>query len=251
MAKRDAILQFLDTYLSVGTIGDASQNGLQVQGRETVNKIIFGVSASLELFKRAEASGADMVITHHGLFWDGPVRLTGGMHGRVAQLIKNDINFAAYHLPLDLHPVVGNNVRLLQLLGARDIKPFGSYHNTVIGFKGELKKPMALKDIAVVFGKKCGAECRTADFGPAKIKTIGAVSGGAGYMVNDAIKQGLDLFVTGETSEPAWEWCRESGISFMALGHYNSEKEGVIALAALLAKKFRVRTEFIDIPNSF
>jgi len=251
MTQRDTILAFLDGYLSVGTIPDASQNGLQVQGRTTVKHIVFGVSASLELFTRARRAGADMVITHHGLFWDGPVRLTGGMRERVAELIKNDINFAAYHLPLDAHPACGNNAQLLKLLGARAIKPFGKYHNTSIGFKGELKTPKTLAEIAAAFKKAFGAECRMAEFGPEEIRTVAAVSGGAGGLAAEAISQNIDLFITGEPSEPAWEWCRESGTSFMALGHYNSEKAGVIALAAVLAAKFGVKTEFIDIPNPF
>ncbi|MDD4005274.1 MAG: Nif3-like dinuclear metal center hexameric protein [Elusimicrobiaceae bacterium] len=251
MAQRDCIVAFLDRYLRVGAFRDASQNGLQVQGRTTVKHIVFGVSASLELFKRAAGLGADMVITHHGLFWDGPVRLTGGLRARVAQLIKNDLNFAAYHLPLDAHPVCGNNARLLKLLGARAIKPFGSYHDTAIGFRGELKTPKSLASIEKIFEKAFGAECRTAAFGPAKIRTVGVVSGGAGGLAAEAVNSGLDLFITGEPSEPAWEWCREGGASFMALGHYNSEKAGVIALAEALAGKFGVKTEFIDVPNPF
>lgn len=251
MPKRAAIIAFLNEYLNVSAVRDASQNGLQVQGRDEVKKIALGVSASLELFKRARVAGADMIITHHGLFWDAPVRLAGGMYERVAELIKNDINFAAYHLPLDMHPDCGNNAQLLKLLGAKKITPFGDYHGSSIGFRGELKTPATVEEIALTFKRAFGAECRIAPFGPEKIKTVAAVSGGAGGLVTEAISLKLDLYVTGEPSEPAWEWCRESGTAFMALGHYNSEKAGIIALGAVLAEKFGVRVEFIDVPNPF
>ncbi|MFA6582900.1 MAG: Nif3-like dinuclear metal center hexameric protein [Elusimicrobiaceae bacterium] len=251
MADRNAIVEFLDTYLNSRNIADSSSNGLQVEGKREIKKVVFGVSASLELFKASAKAGADMVIVHHGLIWNDAQRVTGTFKNRINELLKNDMNMVAYHLPLDMHPAVGNNAVLLRDLGARDLKPFALYHGAAIGFKGRLAKPLTLGRIAEILNKKYGAQCQVAAFGPYKVKTIGAISGGGGGMAWDAVRSGLDLFITGETSEPAWEMFRENKINYIAAGHYNSEKSGVLALLRLLKTKFKVETEFIDIPNPF
>ena len=249
MASRDKIIDFLNDYLDSGNIKDASRNGLQVEGRPEIKKIAFGVSASLELFKRAAASGADMVIVHHGLFWSRPNLITGPFREKISLLLKNGINLAAWHLPLDKHPIVGNNARIMKFLGAKALKPFGSYDGELIAFKGSFARPKPAAEIIRILQKKLGADILHFGFGPKRIKTLGVVSGGAESMFTQAIAAGLDLYITGEVGEFVQEMARENKTNFISAGHYNTEKPGVWALERLVRAKFKVKTEFIDVPN--
>jgi dinuclear metal center YbgI/SA1388 family protein len=249
MTNRDKIIKFINDHLGAGKIKDTSQNGLQVEGGAEINKIAFGVSASLELFKRAAASGADMVIVHHGLFWNRPDLIKGAFGGKISLLLKNGINLAAWHLPLDKHPVIGNNAQIMKLLGAKTLKPFGLYNEELIAFKGTFARPKSAAEIISVLKKKLGAEIRHFGFGPKMIKTLGVVSGGAESMFTQAIEAGLDLYITGEAGEFVQEMARENHTSFISAGHYNTEKPGIWALENLVRSKFKVKTEFIDIPN--
>ena len=242
------IIQFLDTYLNSAHIADTSHNGLQVSGTPRVGKIVFGVSASLELFRKAKVAGADLIVVHHGLLWGQEQPITGMFRERVAFLLKNDINLAAYHLPLDKHPVVGHNACLLRAVNALQPQPFGEYHGETIGFSGVVdNRPLA--ELVQTWEKLCGTKAQVLPFGPSKIRTIGVISGGAHSMLPQAIAQHLDLYVTGVLDEPVQEWCREGNINCVALGHYNSEKPGVLALQELVGKHFNVETEFIDVAN--
>lgn len=249
MADRDRIVSFVNGYLESDKVKDSSQNGLQFEGRAKVNKIAFGVSASLECIKRAAACGADMLVTHHGLLWGHSQPFTGAFKRKLETLVKNDLSLCAWHLPLDKHPAVGNNARLLALLGAKKLKPFGSYDGETIGFSGTLPRPLSIGDIAAALALKLDAEPLCFRFGAERIRTVGAVSGGAADMFGQAAEAGLDLYLTGEVKEHTQEYAREVRCNFIAAGHYNSEKPGVMALAALLEKKFGVKTEFVDIPN--
>ncbi|MHB0995136.1 MAG: Nif3-like dinuclear metal center hexameric protein [Elusimicrobiales bacterium] len=249
MADRDRIVSFVNAYLGSEKVRDASQNGLQFEGRRAVHKVAFGVSASLECIKRAAACGAGMLVTHHGLLWGSSQPFTGPFKRKLETLVKNDLSLCAWHLPLDKHPVVGNNARLLGLLGARGLKPFGAHDGETIGFSGTLPKALSIGDIAAALALKLDAEPLCFRFGREKIRTVGAISGGAADMFGQAVDAGLDLYLTGEVKEHTQEYAREARCNFIAAGHYNSEKPGVMALAALLEKKFGVKTEFVDIPN--
>jgi dinuclear metal center YbgI/SA1388 family protein len=250
MADRDKIVAFADSYLDSKNIKDRSLNGLQAEGRREVRKIAFGVSASLECIKRAAQWGADMLIVHHGLLWQGHAQpLTGPLKRKLAALFDGGLSLCAWHLPLDKHAVAGNNARLLALLGAKKLKPFGSYDGETIGFSGTLPKALPIGDIAAALAIKLDAEPLCFRFGKEKIRTVGAISGGGADMFRQAVDAGLDLFITGEVREPSQEYARETRSNFIAAGHYNSEKPGVLALAGVLEKKFGVKTEFIDIPN--
>ena len=248
MATREEVIRFLNDYLHSAEIPDSSCNGLQVQGRARVQKIVFGVSAGLELFKKAHAAGADMIIVHHGLLWGKEQPLTGTFGRRVGFLLRHDISLAGYHLPLDKHPQIGHNALLLQALQAQYVRPFASYHGQDIGFYGEIK-PAALSAVVRKLERFCGAKALQLAFGPKQIRTVGAVSGGGWSMITDAAALGLDLFVTGSLDEPAQELCRENRLNCVALGHYNSEKPGVLALMDLTRRQFNIDTEFIDVPN--
>ena len=249
MADRDKIVAFVNSYLDSAKIKDASMNGLQYEGRPEVKKIAFGVSASLECLKRAAACGADMLIVHHGLLWGASQPFTGPFKRKLDALAHNGLSLCAWHLPLDKHAVVGNNARLLALLGAKALKPFGTYGGETIGFSGTLPKPASIGDIAAALAIKLDAEPLCFRFGTEKIRTVGVVSGGAASMFSQAAAAGLDLYLTGEVHETTQEYARETRANFIAAGHYNSEKPGVQALSQVLEKKFKVKTEFIDIPN--
>lgn len=249
MADRDSIVSFVNAYLESGRVKDSSQNGLQFEGRAAARKVAFGVSASLECIKRAAACGADMLITHHGLLWGNSQPFTGPFKRKLELLVKTDMSLCAWHLPLDKHPVVGNNARLLALLGAKGLKPFGEYAGETLGFSGTLPKPLSIGDIAAALALKLDAEPLCFRFGAEKIRTVGAVSGGAAGMFSQAVAAGLDLYIAGDVHEATQEYARETRSNFISAGHYNSEKPGVQALAAVLEKKFRVKTEFVDIPN--
>jgi len=248
MVLREDIVKFLNEYLLVNSIEDSSRNGLQVEGRTRVRKVVFGVSASMELFKRAKSAGADMIIVHHGLLWGQEQTLTGLFGRRVKFLLENEISLLGYHLPLDKHPVLGHNALLLKGLSAQKLQSFALYHGQHIGFWGKIA-PTNLKAVAQKLEKICHAKATILPFGPQKIRTVGVVSGGGWSMISDGIDLGLDLFVTGSLDEPVQELCREGKINCVALGHYNSEKIGVCALMKLVQKQFDVETEFIEIKN--
>lgn len=248
MVKCTDVIHFLDTYLAISTIPDVSHNGLQVSGKEEIGKIVFGVSASLELFKQAQYAGADLIVVHHGLLWGKEQAVTGLFRERLALLLENNISLAAYHLPLDKHPVVGNNACLMRAVDAQCPQPFGEYHGTLIGFTGHLAD-RPLTDVVAQLENFCQTKATVLAYGPEKIKSIGIISGGAYSMLPQALNQKLDLYVTGALDEPVQEWCREGQINCVALGHYNSEKCGIEALKELVSKTFDVETEFIDISN--
>jgi len=221
---------FINHYLQSDRIEDASLNGLQVQGCDMVQRIVLGVSANLALFEKAVSLQAQAVLVHHGLFWEkSDLRLKGVLGRRVAYLIHHNLNLLAYHLPLDLHPEVGNNAGLIRLLPVESVQPFGEYHHIPIGFKGELNAPMALDEIRSMIENALQIKAlKSYRFGSGQIKRIGVISGGAPEILNQAINLGLDLFITGEVAEYSQELCREAQIDYLALGHYNSEKMGVI-----------------------
>ena len=248
MVKCDDVLHFWNTYLDSASIPDASHNGLQVEGADTVRKIVFGVSASLELFKRAKTAGADLICVHHGLLWGHEQALTGMFGERVRFLMQHNIGLAAYHLPLDKHAKIGHNACLIKSLHATAVKPFAAYHDVTIGYEGQLRN-VSLKQVARTLEQFCHTKAQVLAFGPDKIKRVGVVSGGAYSMLPQAIDRQLDLYVTGILDEPAYEWCREGKINCIALGHYHSEKCGIEALMKLTAKQFHVETQFIDIDN--
>ncbi|MCM2268344.1 MAG: Nif3-like dinuclear metal center hexameric protein [Elusimicrobiales bacterium] len=249
MADRDELVSFVNALLDSGSVKDSSQNGLQAEGCREVRRVAVGVSASLECILRAAQWKADMLIVHHGLLWGRPQTFTGPLKRKLETLFAADMSLCAWHLPLDKHPVLGNNARLLAMLGAGRQRPFGSYDGETIGFSGVFSRPVSIGDVAAALAIKLDAEPLCFRFGAEKIRTVGVVSGGAARMFDQAIDSGLDLYVTGEAAEPVQELARETRSNFIAAGHYNTEKPGVQALAAALEKKFRVQTEFIDIPN--
>ena len=250
MAARDELISFLDQLLDAPSFDDYGPNGLQVVGREEVRRVATGVSAHRELFERAAEADADLVLCHHGLFWGSePMTIDERMKGRLLPLFHADMSLAAYHLPLDAHPEVGNNTLICEELGLRRGEPFGEARGRPIGFIGEADEPLPLEDLANRCRSAFGRDPLVFPGDGRPLRRVGVVSGGGGSSLGDAIRLGLDAFLTGEPEEPAMADARESGVAFLACGHYATETFGVRRLGELLAERFAVDHAFIEIPN--
>jgi len=240
--------KYLNEFLQADRFKDSCPNGLQVSGRPEITKIITGVSISVELIERAIALRADAILVHHGLIWDSvQPRYSGGYKRRVQLLLGNELNLLAYHLPLDAHPVVGNNALLAGLLGLEEIAPFGEYHGQLIGMQGRIKSSAA--SLFELIRDKINPDSLIFDFGPELVSSVGIISGGAQRDVRQAVLKGLDCYLTGEVSENIMHYVREEGLHFVAAGHYATERFGVMALGDHLAGEFGLEVEFVDIPN--
>jgi dinuclear metal center YbgI/SA1388 family protein len=251
MALTGEIVSFLDELLDPGTFDDYGPNGLQVPGRPEVQRIVTGVSASLELFERAVAADAGLVLVHHGIFWDrAPRALSPAAAARLRVLLTAEVNLVAYHLPLDAHPEVGNNALLADGLGATAHEPFGEHGGRAVGRAARFGEDgVEAGELFVRVGQVTGRAPLVFDAGPDRVRSLGIVSGGAAGDLETAIAAGLDGFLTGEPSEPAMTTAREAGVHFIAAGHYATETFGIRRLGELLAERFGVAHEFIDVPN--
>jgi dinuclear metal center YbgI/SA1388 family protein len=219
--------------------------GLQVLGAEEVGKIACGVSASKELFQRAGEAGAQLVLVHHGLFWDKDSRVVDViMRARLRALFDADLSLAGYHLALDAHPEIGNNALLARELGVTPDRRFTDW-----GYGGTLASPTSMSDFSALVQEKLGQMPLLFPYGPEQIERVAVLTGGAGRYVNQASAEGYDCFVTGEADEPTKHAAKDAGIHFVAGGHYATETLGVQALAAKLADEFGLEWEFIDLPN--
>ncbi len=248
--KRDELITYLDDYLRVREIEDASQNGLQVEGPEEVSDVAFAVDACQASFERAVAAGVQLLVVHHGLFWDKPIRLVGPWFRRVRALIAGGCGLYAAHLPLDVHQVVGNNAELARLLELERTHSFGEYHGTTIGLGGVLDPPVPLRTLAERLERATGAPClRVLEGGPERASRVGCISGGAASMIDQVAKAGFDTFVTGETSHGRYHEAAEYGLNVIYGGHYATETLGVKALARHLEATFGLETTFLDIPT--
>jgi dinuclear metal center YbgI/SA1388 family protein len=241
----------LDRLLEPNRFKDYCPNGLQVPGKTTVAKIVTGVSASAELFEKAIATQADLLLVHHGLFWGSkPAPIDTPMKRRLKLLFDADMSLAAYHLPLDAHPELGNNALIAQALGAHTLDPFAQHEGEPIGqlarFPGEGVEAQTL------FSQVADLTARiplVIDAGPERIRGLAIVSGaGAGYLP-DAVVAGADAFLTGEPAERVMTEAQETGIHFIAAGHYATETFGVRRLGEHLEARFGVKHTFVDVPN--
>lgn len=252
MIKRDKLINFINKTLNYEKGKDLYLfNGLQVIGKETVKKIVLGVSPSLELFEKAAQWSADMIILHHGIL--GPkVNMPIGkvLKNRLKVLFDTDITLLTYHLFLDNHPTLGNNAQIVKLLGAKRGEKFGFMEKLWWGFEGEFSKAITIDELVRRCKKLCGPSTKVFKFGQKLVKKFGVVSGGGPYILPEAIDKKLDAFLTGEPKEWSETWTKEAEINYIYLGHYNSEKFGVLALGDFLKKKFpSLQFKFIDIPN--
>jgi dinuclear metal center YbgI/SA1388 family protein len=251
MAKRDEITAFCDELLDVASFEDYGPNGLQVPGGMEVNKVATGVSANLECLQGAVDSGAELVLTHHGLLWGSEVSaLSVPMAARLRALLCADVSLAAYHLPLDAQPELGNNALLRDALGLEpDERPFGEAKGSSVGLIGRAPEPIEAGELTRRLAEAVGRDPLVFEAGPARISTVGIVTGAGGFALHEAGPLGLDALVTGEPSEPVMGEAREYGIHFLAGGHYATETFGIRRLGELVAERFSVDHEFIDVPN--
>ena len=251
MARTTAIVSALDELLDPGAFRDLGPNGLQVPGPADVRRVVTGVSAQRELIERAVELEAELVLVHHGLFWEfKPTGLDAVLAERLRPLFRHDIALAAYHLPLDAHPEVGNNALLAERLGCERHEPFGAYRGTPIGRAGTFPGDgIAADDLFARVREATGREPLVQGAGPERVRRIGIVSGAAADALDEAVAAGLDAFLTGEPREHVMADAREAGIHFIAAGHYATETFGVRRLGEWLAERFGVEQVFVDIPN--
>jgi dinuclear metal center YbgI/SA1388 family protein len=250
MAHLDEIVSFLDELLEALDFPDHGPNGLQVPGAKEVTVVATGVSAHLDLFERAAGAGAQLVIAHHGLFWDfHPRSVSPTMKERLRVLFDNDISLAGYHLPLDAHPEVGNNALICAALGLERAEPFGEHRGHSVGFVGRSADGIRFAELRRRCAEAFGQEPFSWDGGPELVHSVGIVSGGAASSFGEAISCGLDAFLTGEPAEHVMADALESGTHFIAAGHYATETFGVRRLGELVAERFGVEHRFIDVPN--
>jgi dinuclear metal center YbgI/SA1388 family protein len=251
VATRDEIIAFCDDLLETGAFDDYGPNGLQVPGTAEVGKIVTGVSAQRELIEGAIAAGAQLLLTHHGLFWDfHPRALSEQMAARLAAALGAGLSVAGYHLPLDAHPEIGNNALLCEGLGFDpDPRPFAAVKGRAVGVIGRHPEGISAQDLVKRVAGLLGREPLVFDAGPGTVRGIGLVSGAGAGEIHEAIDLGLDAFLTGEPAEHAMADAREGEIHFLAAGHYATETLGIRRLGELVAERFGVEHEFIDIPN--
>jgi len=231
---------------------DASMNGLQVGDSETeIEKIAFAVDACMDSFHRAAEEGAQALFVHHGLFWGPAVPLTGVMGERVRYLMEHGLSLYACHLPLDRHGELGNNAGILKTLGLNEIEPFGDYRGCKIGYKGQLSESSDLETLIIrLFGAWEGS-INALRFGPSEISRIAVISGGGPREVSQAIDEGMDLYITGDSSHEIYHQCREAGINVLFAGHYLTEIFGVKSMAEIVASELGIKTVFLDIPTGY
>lgn len=229
---------------------DVALNGLQVSRRKKeVHKVALAVDASMAAFQRAAGAQADLLFVHHGLFWGKPMPVEGNLYARLKYLMDKDLALFAAHLPLDTHPELGNNIGLARLLGLQGIEGFGEYRGIRIGWKGSLAHEKTIEEIENLVCGTGGSCLGALPFGPEKIRTVGIVSGGLPKAAGEAISEGLDLFITGDSSHEIYHECLEAGISVLFAGHYNTETWGIKALKKHMESWEGLDTVMIDAPT--
>jgi dinuclear metal center YbgI/SA1388 family protein len=241
----------LDRLLEPNRFKDYCPNGLQVPGRDQITKLATGVSASVELFEQAIATRADLLVVHHGIFWGSrPAPIDAPMKRRLKLLFDADMGLAAYHLPLDAHPEVGNNALIAQALGANTLDPFALHEGEPIGCIARF--PGEGIEASVLFAQVAELTSRTPlvfDTGPAQIRSLAIVSGAGANYLPHAVTAGADAFLTGEPAERVMTEAQEAAIHFIAAGHYATETFGVRRLGEHLSERFGLEHTFIDVPN--
>jgi dinuclear metal center YbgI/SA1388 family protein len=246
------VTAYLDSYLRVREIPDSETalNGLQaenVSGR--VTRIVAAVDASLATIAAAGREPGTLILVHHGLFWDGNLPLTGRRYRRVRALLDADLALYSAHIPLDVHPEVGNNHELARRIGVRDLEPFDLYRGTPIGVQGVLDGEVSREDFVARVDQILGSSARLIPGGPAAVRRVGVITGGAGDRIGAAAQAGLDTFLTGEGAHHTFFDAMELGINAIYAGHYATETVGVKALAEHLSARFGIPWEFHDHPT--
>jgi dinuclear metal center YbgI/SA1388 family protein len=247
------IVSHLDTTLEIGRFRDYGPNGLQVEGAPDVTTVVTGVSANAELLDRAVELGAHLVVVHHGLLWGGTAPITGPLARRLKRLLANDISLAAYHLPLDKHPRLGNNAGLADAIGlGADRSAFGDVRGIALGLAGVYEQPLQRDRAIARIGEALGSGAPRFVFahGPGVVRKVGLCTGAASDLLESAAAAGCDLFLTGELAERAGDLASELQITLIAAGHYATEVFGPMRLAEELRARFpALSVHFVPVPS--
>jgi dinuclear metal center YbgI/SA1388 family protein len=243
------VVDYLDTYLRIADVEDSGHalNGLQVDADRPVGRIAAAVDACQTTIDRAGALGADLLLVHHGLFWNGLEPLTGRHGKRIRALYRHGLSVYAAHIPLDIHPEVGNNAVLADRFGLTDTAWFGDYKGQLLGVAGTLDITRA--ELVAQVRAILGVEPTLLATGPDTVRRVGIISGGGGAMIRDAMHAGVDAFITGEGNHHSFFDAEEWGVNVIYAGHYATETVGIKALGEHLAHQFNVPWEFIDHPT--
>ncbi len=247
--NRDVLAKFLATELQTARSRDYCPNGVQVEGRDEIKIIVSGVTASLALLEQAVLLKADAVLVHHGYFWRGEdMRVIGQKHKRLKLLLGNDMSLFAYHLPLDMHPTLGNNAQLAKLL---DITPTARFGEDDLGWLGQMtdESIRTVGELAKHIKRKLGRSPLYIGSAGQALGQVAWCTGAAQNMLELAISAGASVYLSGEISEPTVHLARESGVAYLACGHHATERYGVRALGEYIAKEFGIAHHFIDIDN--
>ncbi len=229
---------------------DSAVNGLQV-GRPDpeITTVACAVDACMETFRRAAEAGADILFVHHGLFWGAGVPLVRSHYERVRFLVESGLALYAVHLPLDLHPTLGNNAVIARKLGLTAIEPFGTYHGVKIGRKGKFATPVTLDEVVDILALDRDASPAVLGFGPERIETVGIVSGGATHEVAQVAEERLDLYITGDASHTMYHFCLDESVNLLCGGHYQTEVFGVARMTEFFENETELDAVFIDVPT--
>ena len=247
--ERNLLLQEIEQFLNVNAISDYCPNGLQVEGKAQIKRIVSGVTASQALIDAAIELQADAILVHHGYFWKGEdQRVIGMKQRRIKALLTHDINLLAYHLPLDVHPEVGNNVQLAQRLGLTVTGPLEPGNPRSVGLIGTLDTPLSAKDFAARIESVLSRAPLVFDQHK-PIQSVAWCTGGAQGYIEQAIAAGVDAYLTDEVSERTFHEAQENGISFFAAGHHATERYGVQALGEWLVKRFGIEHHYVECDN--
>lgn len=249
MVQLKDLLNYSNNMLEIERFKDYCPNGLQVEGKAEINTIISGVTASQALIDAAIKEKADILLVHHGYFWKGEdMRITGLKYQRIRSLIDSGMSLLAYHLPLDAHPLYGNNAKLAEIL---DLEIAGSFPSgsDAVGMYGRLKTAISATEFSQKIISTLGREPLHIGGNSEQIQSVAWCSGAAQGYIEAAAELGVDAYLTGEISEQTVHIARESGVHFYAAGHHATERYGVQALGEHLAAHFDVSHKFIDIPN--
>ena len=245
--KLDALIHYLNTLLQAERFSDYCPNGLQVEGKQEINKIVTGVSASMALLQAAAEANADAVLVHHGYFWRGEaLPIIGIKKRRIQFLLQHDINLFAYHLPLDAHAELGNNVMLAKRLGLTVTGRAGDKEMLLLA---ELNQPQTLQTLVETIARKLQRTPQVIGDLSQPIKRIALCTGAAQGYIEQALEAGADVYISGEISEQTVHVAIESGMSYISAGHHATERYGIQALGTHLAQKFDLQHQFIDIDN--
>ncbi|THF61683.1 Nif3-like dinuclear metal center hexameric protein [Pseudothauera rhizosphaerae] len=243
----EALRTYLDELLEAPRLKDYCPNGLQVEGRPEVRRVLCGVTASQALLDRAVAGSHDALLVHHGYFWKGEDgRVTGLRRRRLKTLLSHDISLFAYHLPLDVHPELGNNAQLGRLMGWL---PEGRFADQDLGWTGRLPHPETATQVSRSLAARLGRDPLLVGDGERVVRRVAWCTGGAQGYFEQAIAAGADLYVSGEISEQTVHLARESGVPYVAAGHHATERYGARALAQHLAEQLGLEAEFVDLDN--